>query len=353
MNAYKKVKIEREAQYHFLQMLVDHIHVGIIAVENKDKITLLNNSARKLLEIPDLRNWKTLEARSPDFIREVNLLEPEGRKLSEITVDGNKKNLSLDVSSIRLIGEKNMLITFQDIKSEIEQKEIEAWHKLIRILTHEIMNSVTPVSSLSETMQMMLTKDGETKKASELTDESVEDLMFSLTTIQKRSEALLAFVEDYRKLTRVPRPKMEPVNSRELLERAARLMEAEIKKNHIEVEIDSDEPPLMIDLDSTLMEQVLINLITNALHALEEKSSPKIILSSYADESRKIIRIHDNGKGIDPKEMDQIFIPFYSTKTTGSGIGLSLSKQIMSLHHGNIRVESAVGRGTSFFLEFR
>jgi len=353
INSYKKVKIEREAQYLFLQKLVDHIHVGIIAVENKDKLVLLNNSARKLLEIPELRNWKGLEARSPDLIREVKLLEPEGRKLVEISAGNSKKNLSLDVSSIQLIGENNILITFQDIKSEIEQTEVEAWHKLIRILTHEIMNSVTPISSLTETMQMVLRKENKIKQAFEINDETIEDLAFSLETIQKRSDSLLSFVDSYRKLTKVPRPIPGPVNTKELLEGSIKLLEAEINKNKIAVSIECNDPPIEIYLDRSLVEQVLINLITNAVHALEGIENPKLILRSYAHENRRVIQITDNGAGIEKKELDQIFIPFYSTKKTGSGIGLSLSKQVMSLHHGNIRVESLIGKGTTFFLEFR
>lgn len=353
IKAYKKVKIEREAQYLFLQKLVDHIHIGIITVENDDKLILLNNSARRLLDVPELRNWKGLEARRQDFIKEVNLLKPEGRKLSEISIDGEKKNLSLDVSSIQLIGENNLLITFQDIKSEIEQTEIEAWHKLIRILTHEIMNSVTPISSLTETMQSVLVDDDKPKGASELTDDTIKDLAFSLGTIQKRSDSLLSFVDSYRKLTRVPRPRLDRVDSKELLESSLKLLEAEINKMGIEVLTQFDDPPLEIDLDRSLIEQVLINLLTNAIHALENTENPKITVRSYLHDRRSVIQIKDNGLGIEKQELEQIFVPFYSTKSHGSGIGLSLSKQVMSLHNGNIRVESTPGKGTSFYLEFR
>jgi signal transduction histidine kinase len=215
------------------------------------------------------------------------------------------------------------------------------------------MNSVTPISSLTETMQMVLRKENKIKQASEINNETIEDLAFSLETIQKRSDSLLSFVESYRKLTKVPRPIPGPVNTKELLEGSIKLLEAEINKNKIAVSIECNDPPIEIYLDRSLVEQVLINLITNAVHALEGIENPKLILRSYANENRRVIQITDNGAGIEKKELDQIFIPFYSTKKTGSGIGLSLSKQVMSLHHGNIRVESLIGKGTTFFLEFR
>ncbi len=354
ISTYKEVKIEREAQYQFLLILVEHINIGIISISGKDDITLLNKPAKKILGLSDVRTWKAIEAKNPNFSKEVMNLQDEGRKLIEVIHDGEKRTLSLDVSSMKLIGKDNKLITFQDIKSEIEQKEIEAWHKLIRILTHEIMNSITPISSLTETMQMVMQKDdGQPKNSQEIDDESLSDLLFSLKTIQKRSEGMLEFVDDYRKLTRVPKPNPEIVKVEELFKSVGMLMEAELKKEGISMKITTKPEELEIEMDQTLIEQILINLITNSRHALEKTASPSISLSAYERDGRKVVEVADNGSGIKPNELEEIFVPFFSTKDHGSGIGLSLSKQIMNQHHGNIRVNSTVGKGTTFFLEFR
>jgi signal transduction histidine kinase len=264
------------------------------------------------------------------------------------------KILAVEISTLLMIDKHYKLITLQDINSEIEQKEIEAWHKLIRILTYEIMNSVTPISSLSETMQsMLLDKKGNHKRLPDLRDETITDILFSLKTIQKRSESLLDFVENYRKLTRVPKPALQQVQLRSWLSSIENLMREELIRESISLNIALGEENQTLNIDPALIEQVLINLLRNSIHALEGRPHKRIEIKLYDDESATIIEVSDNGKGIPEKEIKDIFIPFFSTKKDGSGIGLSLSKQIMSLHNGRIRVRSKVAEGTSFYLMFR
>jgi len=354
INSYQKVKIEKEAQFHFLLTLIEHINVGIITIEGDDNVTLINNPAKRILNLPDINSWRGIKAKSHGFAEAVDNIKKEDKRLVEVTVGIEKKTLSLNVSSMKLIGKNNRLITFQDIKSEIEQKEVEAWHKLIRILTHEIMNSITPISSLTETMQMVLKDEyGNAKSLQDLNDQAINDLLFSLKTIQKRSDAMLEFVEDYRKLTRIPKPQIEPVKVMDLLQTINKLMVAELEKQQIQLILKETDESLSIDMDSSLVEQVLINLITNSIYAVNGKKNPQIILSAYEKGPLLIIEITDNGKGMDKSQMEEIFVPFFSTKPNGSGIGLSLSKQIMSLHHGNIKVNSEKEKGTTFFLEFK
>ena len=354
INSYQKVKIEKEAQFHFLLTLIEHINVGIITIEGDDNVTLMNNPAKRILNLPDINSWRGIRAKSHGFAEAVDNIKKEDKRLVEVTVGTEKKTLSLNVSTMKLIGENNRLITFQDIKSEIEQKEVEAWHKLIRILTHEIMNSITPISSLTETMQMVLKDgDGNAKSLQDLNDQAINDILFSLKTIQKRSDAMLEFVEDYRKLTRVPKPQIESVKVMDLLQTIDKLMGAELEKQQIQLILKETDDNLSIDMDSSLVEQVLINLITNSIYAVNGKKNPQIILSAYEKGPLLIIEVTDNGKGMDKSQMEEIFIPFFSTKPNGSGIGLSLSKQIMSLHHGNIKVDSEIEKGTTFYLEFK
>lgn len=353
IEAFKKVSVEKEAQFKFLKVIVDNINVGIIAIKEEHQIELMNKSAQQLLSIPAPNYWKQFVQFSPNFASEFAEMEDNERKLIELNIKEEKLQISAHVTRLKILNYRYSIITFQNIKSEIEQKEIEAWHKLIRILTHEIMNSVTPIASLTETMRMMLQQDEtKEKKAQELSEEDLDDFRFSLETIQRRSEGLLHFVEDYRKLTRVKNLDQEQVEATELLENMAQLMTPELQKEQITLELRLKNS-FKLFIDRKLIEQVLINLITNAKHALKTTEKPLINISAYSRESEKVIEITDNGTGIDESKIEQIFIPFFSTKENGSGIGLSLSKQIMKKHKGDLTAKSIKGEGATFFMTFR
>ena len=351
IDTYQQVKIEKEAQFHFLQMLVNQLHIGIISLTN-DNVVLINPTAERLLRIDGLKNWKLIGQVNPEFAREFQQLGSHDRKLIEVTVQGEKKILAVDVSLLSILDQEIKLITLQDINTEIEQKEIEAWHKLIRILTHEIMNSVTPISSLTETMQTMLReKDGSQKELPNIDDETIADILFSLNTIQHRSEGLLHFVENYRTLTRVPNPSTALVKMSSFLAGIEKLMLDTLQRQNINFNVSVSDDMLSATFDPTLIEQVIINLITNSIHAVEKNSKKRIVLKSYKKENLVVIEVTDNGVGIPEKELKEIFVPFFSTRKDGSGIGLSLSKQIVSLHSGRIKVSSSPGKDTTFLIE--
>lgn len=352
IHAFRQVKIEREAQYQFLQKLVNQMTVGIIALRNEE-IELINPTAQSLLNSKGVTNWKLIRENNPQFAREISDLGDSGRKLLEISSQNITRSMTAEVSTITILGELHRLITIQDINSEIEQKEIEAWHKLIRILTHEIMNSVTPVSSLTETMESMLTdKSGERKPLSSINDETIDDILFSVRTVQRRSKGLLNFVENYRKITRVPRPVKTGVDVGSLIGSVQKLMLQDLAKR--EIQLTTDIPTeLTVLADQGLVEQVLINLVTNSMHALDNVTGKRIDIKAFKSAGNIVIEVTDNGKGIPAKEMREIFVPFFTTRESGSGIGLSLSKEIMSAHGGSIRVESEPGQGSTFSLYFR
>ncbi|MFT6053931.1 MAG: nitrogen fixation/metabolism regulation signal transduction histidine kinase [Roseivirga sp.] len=353
IEAFKKVSVEKEAQFKFLKVIVDNINVGIIAIKEEHQIELMNKSAQQLLGISTPNYWKQLVQNSPDFADEFLKMEDNERKLLELNIKGEKLQISAHVTRLKILNFRYSIITFQNIKSEIEQKEIEAWHKLIRILTHEIMNSITPISSLTETMRMMLQHDEiNEKNAQELTEEDLVDFRFSLETIQRRSEGLLHFVDDYRKLTRVKSIQTERTNIRPLIEEIVKLMSPDFAKEGIVTELNI-KGEFEIFIDRKLIEQVLINLLTNAKQAFKDQKKPKIEITTYHQGQERIIKIEDNGHGIDEQKIEEIFIPFFSTKENGSGIGLSLSKQIMKKHKGDLTVKSIDGQGASFFLIFK
>jgi two-component system, NtrC family, nitrogen regulation sensor histidine kinase NtrY len=353
LRAYKTVKIEREAQFHLLRTLVNQINVGIILIRDDSDIIEMNPAAERLTETKGVRTWPAFAVANKPFATVVSSLGESGRKLAELTAGGERKMFSIDVSTLLLLETPHRLIILQDINHEIEQKEIEAWHKLIRILTHEIMNSVTPIASLSETMQDLLLRDGAAKNLREINDDIIGDILFSLQTIHKRSEGLLDFVDAYRKFSKVPSPQFALTDVPDLLHAIEHLMREELMRKGIDLDLHTGDEPIALYIDRSLIEQVIINLLTNSIQALEEIEVPRIEIKLSSDVKFVTVEIIDNGSGIGEKELGQIFVPFFSTKPSGSGIGLSLSKQIMSAHGGRISVRSEEGRGTRFFLVFR
>ena len=354
LDSYRQMSAEREVQYQYLQLLVSHINVGIISLRGDDDIVLMNQAAMDLLRTETYHHWHNLKRKYPQLVREVDALREGESKLLEFSIGEDTRRLSVQVRSAILVKESYRIVTLQDIEQEINQSEIDAYHRLIRILTHEIMNSITPIASLSETLLMLLKNEqGQLKPWSEVGEDYLEDLAYSLQTIGKRSDGLLHFVEDYRKLTKLPQPQPEAVPVGDLLRTIGHLMQAELQQQAIELTIRIRPEDATVWGDPRLIEQVLINLVTNSVHALAAVSSPRITLDSYSHQGQTVIEVTDNGIGIEPNKLDQIFVPFFSTKDQGSGIGLSLSRHIMTLHHGALKVQSQPGQQTSFFLYFR
>lgn len=353
LEKFKEARIEKESQFQLFKLTLEKINIGIIAVDENGEITILNQAASELLNVPFLQNWERLKGRHPEFCSTVSELELGGRKLVQIDTLSGIRELSLDVNPVRLTGTTHFIIAFQDIKDEIEQKEIEAWHKLIRILTHEIMNSITPVTSLTETMRSLLQHpDGTRAKAEELDDETIQDVILALNTIHRRSVGMLDFVNDYRRLTKIPAPTFEIVRVCEMFEDIQSLMRSELDKRGIVFDIQCSNKNLSIRCDRKLIEQVVINLMTNSFAALKEVNHPHIKVDATVDDKRITIHVRDNGTGVEKEKLERIFIPFYSTKRDGTGIGLSLSKNIMKLHHGSITVSSQPEVETKFSLTF-
>jgi len=252
-------------------------------------------------------------------------------------------------------GEEYVLVSFQDIHPELEQKEIESWQKLIRVLTHEIMNSITPISSLTETVDGIL----ESHVTDELSEEDIKDDMENvrqaITTIGNRSKGLLNFVEIYRNLTRIPKPNFRHFYVQDMFDRAFELLAPKFDERDIQTMIKVFPKDLKVLADPDLIDQVLINLLLNAIDAVsnENVSNPKItIVASVNLNNRTTIEIADNGQGIKQDILDKIFMPFFTSKKKGSGIGLSLSRQIMQMHKGSISVRSKQGEGAIFTMVF-
>ena len=352
IKAFRSIKIEKEAQLQLLQVIIDQINVGIVAVKDRHQIVSINKKATDLLGIPGLKTWDIDFPLIKNIDDEVKAMKSHGKKLLELQIGDEIKQIAFHVNKTIYLEDDFLLMTFQDIRSEIEQKEIEAWYKLIRILTHEVMNSVTPLSSLTETILMLLQdKEGKPKDVSQIGNEEIIDIRNSLKTIQGRSEGILEFVDAYRRLTNIPHPEFEELLIRDLFENVENLFSGELNQKKIELTVWLQNDLLSITADKHLMEQVLINLISNSIFALDALRKPAIHIKAFLVKHQTIIEVKDNGKGIEPDKIDKIFIPFFSTREGGSGIGLSLSKQIIYLHQGRLKFKSSTGKGTTFRIE--
>lgn len=281
-------------------------------------------------------------------------LRTGGRDLLRLEIGDDIVQLAVYAIELTLRGDVYKLISIQNIQNELEEKEMEAWQNLVRVLTHEIMNSVTPISSLANTVEDELNLqlvNGD--DVNTISNEEVADIHLAIQTIKKRSQALIRFVQDFRNLTHIPKPKLKQFEVKILLDEMLMLLKKEIEDNGIVTNLNVDPENLTINADRDLIEQVVINLIKNATQAFDEQTNRLIEVRAYVDDkSRPVISVKDNGNGIDDEALEKIFIPFFTTKKSGSGIGLSLSRQIMRQHQGILGVKSKMDEGTEFFLRF-
>jgi len=354
LDAFRKARSEKEEHYRYLQTIVQHVGIGLIAFQPDGNVALINTAAKRLLSVAQLKNIKSLESWSPPLVNALFKLKPKEK--AQIRIDDNNEllQLALYATEFKLRDHSYTLVSIQNIYTELEEKEIDAWQKLIRVLTHEIMNSITPISSLASTINDLIKDSSNLSSAQKTEDgETLTDIYDAAETIQKRSEGLLHFVDAYRNLTLIQKPNFQIFPIKELFNRADKLIQINLKEKNINLEIKIEPKTLELAADPELIEQALINLLLNALHAVEGRENAKIILLARLDgRSRTIIQVKDNGSGISKENMDKVFIPFYSTKEGGSGIGLSLSRQIMRLHNGTIGVQSEPDVETTITLRF-
>ena len=343
---FLSTRSEKEENYRFLQTVMQHVGVGLISFNVQGKIEFVNNAAKKLFNITHLTNISTLNNIN-DGLAEKFLNLGSGEKATiKIVTENDITQLIVYATEFKQRDQKYTLVSLQNIETELEEKEMEAWQRLIRVLTHEIMNSITPISSLAGTVTTILSNNNK------FDEEVVEDIKEAISTIKKRSEGLIHFVDNYRTLTKVPKPDFKIFQIKELFRNIEKLMRQQLEEKGINFSREVEPETLEVTADSEQIEQVIINLMINSIYALDGKENPAIDLIANLDEKGKVlIKVIDNGPGIPEEAIEKIFIPFFSTKKNGSGVGLSLSRQIMRAHGGNIRVNSKSGE-TIFSLRF-
>ncbi len=345
-----KLRSEKESNFHFLKTVVEHSGVPLLAYDTRQrKITLVNEAAKELFHIPHLTKLESLSRINQELLDTVMDLKSNEKVLLKTEINGEIFHLSVLAKELVLQQERFKVLAFHNINSELDQNEIESWQKLIRVLTHEIKNSVIPISTLTEVINhMIIDEEGRPISLSDLDEEENDDLRTSLQTIEKRSKGLVRFVASYGDLAKVPRPQLEVCDVKELISQIVDLERQEAEKRGITITTDLPDREVTHLLDQQMMEQVLINLIKNAIEVLDGQKDARIILSLTKPGQSVSIRVMDNGPGMDRDTLENIFVPFYTTKEGGSGIGLSLSRQIVRAHKGNLRVSSKPGEGTVF-----
>lgn len=348
---YREAKMDQAAQYQYLQMVIDHIRIALVCFNDAGDVILFNRAAAELFKRSRITNLEPLKSEHPVLYRAMIGLEAGQKDLIRINAEDGILRLSVTATGLRIREEHYKLVSLQDIRQELEQQELESWQKLIRVLTHEIMNSVTPVSSLSEAIHEMLTDEkGQRRNLNEIEEDDLEDIYSSLETIEDRSKGLLKFVADYKNLTRLPKPEYESLDMNELMARMQNLFTPEMEQAGIDFRIIRAPEKASIWADSQMIQQVLINLLKNSMEAVENCRKKSIRLEGSSENGKTFIRVSDSGRGIDPEDADKVFIPFFTTRKKGSGIGLSLSRQIMRLHNGSIYFHCDK-KGTTFVLE--
>lgn len=356
LDAFRQARAEKEANLHYVNTIVQHVSVGLLTFDASGQVELVNQTALRLLGIYRLRTLTDLNATHPDL---AGLLQSATNASAPVAYQtGTDGELSVRCTAVRLRGRLVTVASLQNIRTELQQRELDAWQNLTKVLRHEIMNSITPIVSLAGTMRDIvemdlvpaLGPDASTMAPSFSVAASLTDLRDALTTIEQRGAGVMQFVDAYRHFTTIPQPIFADVPVENLLRNVVQLFQPEVQKNR--VTITTTSPNLAIRADAAQIDMVLLNLVKNAVESLEKTAGPAIRIEAEADGPYVIIRVSDNGPGIEPEALEQIFIPFYTTKKTGSGIGLSLSRQIMQLHGGQLTAESKPGQGSTFKLVF-
>jgi two-component system nitrogen regulation sensor histidine kinase NtrY len=354
MRDFQQVRSEREEHFHYLQSIVQSIDVSILAYQRDGTVEMINPAAKKLFQVNNLRNINMLRPLSEKLANTLLSINPGENKLVKVQDEEDILQLAIFATEFKVKDKVILLSTIKNIQNVLEEQETAAWQKLIRVLTHEIMNSIAPISSLSSTVETMVRPYTSGKKDMPDMDlGTLEEIQGALQTINKRSTGLMNFVETYRSLTKIPEPNFAVVRMNEVIQNVHTLMKKEAQKKNIVLSTSMEPDTIEVQIDEQMIEQVLINLIKNSVQALGGSKKGRIhIKGFYNKRGRPTIQVIDNGQGILDDVIDKIFIPFFTTKRSGSGIGLSLSRQILRLHGGTITAKSIPNEETIFTMTF-
>lgn len=342
----QKTRIDIQQQEKYYELILNNINSGIIALNSKGFVIQSNLFALKILGLEVFTHTRQLQKVSLQLQQTIEEIQSGETKRITYTNERGSVQLLINATSIIMNGEKLTLLVFNDIENEMDEKEIDSWIRLIRVLAHEIMNSIAPITSLSDTLLSLHKNDDPEIEASQLKENTIN----GLHVISETGKGLISFVESYRKFTRIPKPEREYVDMNEFIHRMVILCSMEPYFENVTIDTEIHPENVKVFADPNMLGQVLLNIMKNAIQAMQGKENSKLHVRVEAAANQTQIKITDNGPGIEPEILNEIFVPFFTTKTEGTGIGLSIARQIMRTHGGNIKVSSIPGKETTFTL---
>lgn len=350
----QNAKIENERTSHLLQSIVDHVDVGLLSFDINGKIGIYNRAVKRYINVQQFLQLSSLQTRNDELYQIINNIKPGQEILYKMKIDNALQSILVQASELKFESNALMLVSFQDITNELDKKELDSFQRLIRVLTHEIMNSISPITSLATVISgYFINRDNKNPVLPEqLNHQIISKTLSGLNTIEETGKGLLDFVDKYRSLTLLPKPNLSKFDINSLFLKCKLLMESNISRN-IKIITRVYPEEISIVADYAQVEQILINLIKNAIEALNNKKNGTIQLKAFYDDGGILIQVEDDGIGISNDIIEDIFVPFFTTKENGSGIGLSLSKQIMQNHNGTISVNADPKIGARFTLKFQ
>lgn len=350
---FQEMRTQQEEMLRHLKALMEHVPVPLLSLHQDGKVQLHNNAARRLFGSIKIERMEDLQVFGADFYRHIEAVAPGERRLAVFLVDATEQRLTISATEIAIAGQVERLVSLQNIQSELDGVQLQAWQDLVRVLTHEIMNSITPVASLAKTAADLV--EDATGKVTDYPEvvEELADVKSAVETVARRSDGLMQFVQSYRQLTRLPPPNKQPLRVSELLDSAAQLVAAAWEEKAIELVVEVKPATLELSADPDMLEQVLLNLLKNAEQALAGRDAPRVEMSASLNRNGHVsLVVADNGPGIDEEIAAKIFVPFFTTKREGSGVGLALTRQIMLAHGGTAVLGSSNSGGAKFTLTF-
>ncbi|HIG40909.1 MAG TPA: histidine kinase [Gammaproteobacteria bacterium] len=349
---FRQNRTNQESEIRHLTTLLEHVPVPLISVHKNNQVTLWNNSSRRLFGAAVSR-VSDLEQFGIEFFGQIQRIKPGEQRVASFIADKTIQQLKISASEITIASNAERLISLQNIQNELDGMQLTAWQDLVRVLTHEIMNSITPVTSLAQTAASLVEDArGKIKDDSEVS-EVLADAKDAVDTVARRSDGLLNFVSSYRQLTRLPTPSMQRLKIKTLFDDVTRVATTNWLEKDIGLITHIEPDQLDINVDHQMIEQVLINLLKNSEQALEGIANGQVNLTAKLNLRGHIaIDVSDNGSGIPAEAAANIFVPFYTTRRDGSGVGLALSRQIMIAHGGTITFSNNEHGGVTFTLVF-
>jgi nitrogen fixation/metabolism regulation signal transduction histidine kinase len=345
------IHLKKQAQEQYYQEILRQADIGIFTVNSKGHILYANPTVQNLLNYRPLNHIKQLNQIDPKLYDLFEALQPFESTVYSLGNERGKKELTLKCTPITIEGKKLLLVIVHDIQKELDDKETDSWVKLIRVLTHEIMNTITPITSISESILKYFKKGNELSPPEAFGEIQIKNTAKGLEVIKEQGNDLMSFVQSYRTFLSVPEPDRKLIPAKKILDKVRLLLQEYTNEPHITLEMYCEPENLELYIDEKQLTQVLLNLGKNAQQAIEDQENGHIVIQAGTDvQGKKYIAVTDNGPGISPELLDEIFVPFFTTKNAGTGIGLSLTKQIMRLHGGSIRVVS--NGKTTFTLAF-